>query len=95
MTLSQSNLMNDLATELPSTASFEDDVTAVLQRVRSSLAEVVAALPEETATGADLHRTLGIDRKLSWKIVKVINAAGPLAGGPHVSGHAINRSDAL
>jgi hypothetical protein len=69
---------------MPNTVQFEDEVAGALQRVRSGLAEIIAALPGQVTTGADLHRILGIERKLSWKIFKVVNARDPLAAGPHV-----------
>jgi hypothetical protein len=67
---------------------FERDVAAVLSRMRSDLAEVIAAIPGNIAKAADLHRALRIDRKLSWKVFKVASATNPLAAGSHVPSRA-------
>ena len=69
-------------------APFEQEVTAVLQRLRSAFAEVVGALPGDVARPADLQRALKLDMKLCWKVFKVLGVADPMAAGPHVPGAA-------
>ena len=75
---------------------FRDQAAAVLQRLRGALAAVVAAIPPagSLANAAGLQRALKIDRKLSWKVFKVIRAGEPLSAGPHVPGPA-NLADFL
>lgn len=84
-----------MTTKAPNTAAigtFEADVSDVLTRMRSALAEVLAAVPDEIGRGIDLHRKLQIDRKLSWKVFKVANSADPVAAGPHVPSRASMRA---
>lgn len=75
-------------TSTDTAGTFEDDVSKALTRLRGALAEVIAAVPEDIAKGADLHRALQIDRKLSWRVFKVASAADPVAVGPHVPSRA-------
>ncbi len=63
---------------------FNKDVARCLTRLRSELSELIAAVPSDVMRGADLHRALRIDRKLSWKVFKVANSPNPVAAGPHV-----------
>jgi hypothetical protein len=46
----------------------------------------VDAVPGSKSKPAELQRALGIDFKLSWRVLKVMGAFGPLAAGPHVPG---------
>ena len=71
---------------------FYEDVARTLTRLRSELSEVIAAVPDDVRKGADLHRALQIDRKLSWKVFKIANATDPVAAGPHVPSRANLRS---
>jgi hypothetical protein len=65
---------------------FETEAAKVLQRLRAALSEVVNGVPGPKAKPAELQRSLGIDFKLSWRVLKVLSAPGPLAAGPHVPG---------
>ena len=76
----------------PAERPFYEDVARTLTRLRSELSEVIAAVPEEVRRGADLHRALQIDRKLSWRIFKIASATDPVAAGPHVPSRANLRS---
>lgn len=67
-------------------ASFESEASDVLQRLRTSLAEVIASVPGPIVKPAELQRALKIDMKLSCKVFKVVSASGSLAAGPHVPG---------
>jgi hypothetical protein len=64
--------------------TFENDVTEVMTRLRSALAQLIAAAPDDIAKGADLHRSFRLDRTLSWKVFKVAHATDPMAAGAHV-----------
>jgi hypothetical protein len=65
---------------------FEAEATHVLQRLRTTLAEVVAGVPGHVSKPAELRRALNIDMNLGCKVFKVISASGSLAAGPHVPG---------
>lgn len=64
--------------------SFEAESVAVLGRLRLALAELLAALPGRVTKSADVGRTLSLDHKLSWKIIKVATTGSPLSTGVHV-----------
>ncbi len=64
--------------------SFQAEAVAVLGRLRSALAELLAALPGHVTKTADLRRTLKLDHKLSWKIIRVATTGNPLSAGIHV-----------
>jgi hypothetical protein len=65
---------------------FQAEAEKVLHRLRTALAMVVDAVPGPKAKPAELQRALDIDFKLSWRVLKVVSAFGPLAAGPHVPG---------
>jgi len=71
---------------------FEVEAARVLQRLRTTLAEVIASVPGAVSKPAELRRALGIDMNLSCKLFKVISASGCLAAGPHVPGTAALRT---
>ena len=53
---------------------FEAEATHVLQRLRTTLAEVVAGVPGHVSKPAELRRALNIDMNLGCKVFKVISA---------------------
>ena len=63
---------------------FTVEVAQVLGRLRSTFADILAAVPGPVSNPTDLHRTLRTDMKLSWQVFKVATAIDPLAAGPHV-----------
>ncbi|MGD8453327.1 MAG: hypothetical protein PVJ57_16060 [Phycisphaerae bacterium] len=69
---------------------FLQDVETVLQRIRSTLAAVVAAVPPRgtLVKAAQLQRALKLDKKLSWKLAKIIVANSPFSVAPYVPGPA-------
>lgn len=56
-------------------ASFEEDATRVIERLRVALAEVIASCEHSIQRPADLTRVLGIDKSLAWKIMRSIRTA--------------------
>lgn len=78
--------------EQSASRDFEAEATAVLERLRTSLAGLVADLPGHVSKPAELQRALQIDINLSCKAFKVIGAADPLAAGPHVPGGGAMRT---
>lgn len=73
-------------------ALFEEIASEVLLRLRKALVDILAALPAEIAKGADLHRVLQIDRKLSWCVFRVASASDPISAGVHVPSRASMRT---
>ena len=80
--------MGDYAAVAGQPETFEAEVSAVLTRMRTALAEVIAAVPTEITKSSDLHRAVRIDRKLSWQVFKVACAIDPIAAGGHVPSRA-------
>ena len=72
--------------------TFQAETVRVLQRLRTTLAAVVAGIPSSVSKPAELQRALKIDMKLSCKIFKVIAASGSMAAGPHVPGGSALRT---
>ncbi len=75
-------------TKMDKPASFEQQATSVLARMGSALAEVVTAVAGEIGTAVELERALGLDKKLSWRILKISRTTKPLSIGGHVPGSA-------
>jgi len=71
--------------------SFEDEMAAVLGRVRAGLAEVIAAIPGPVTDSADLHRALRIPKTACWRLYKAATAADLLAAAPYVPTPAVLR----
>src|SRR5690554_2855365 len=69
-----------------SAESFEAEVTAVLSRVRSSLAQIISLVPQQITTAADLERELGVRKTLAWQVFRTAQASDPLAQGPQLPG---------
>jgi hypothetical protein len=72
--------------------AFQDEAADVLQRLRTTFAAVIEGVPARVSKPAELQRALDIDFKLSCKILRVVSAVGPLAGGPHVPGRGALRT---
>jgi hypothetical protein len=57
-------------------ASFEQATGAVVGEMRSALAELVAALPGPVSRAVDLERQLEVDKKLAWRVFRLVNSSG-------------------
>ncbi len=68
------------------TATFETDATSVLADCRAALSGVVNALPGAVQRPQDLARTLGIDKKLAWRIMNVIQSTDVFEAAQHLPG---------
>jgi len=68
--------------------SFGEDAKATLRSVSDALADVVEAAAGGIPRPAELCRILTIDKKLGWKISKVVQARDPLAAVEHIPGSA-------
>ena len=64
--------------------TFEEEVAAILGRLRGALAELLAALPGNVSNGPDLRRVLKLNNKLCWRVIKVATASNPLDAAIHV-----------
>jgi len=67
---------------------FEDQVAAVMGRMRQSLVGILGSLSKGKGGGirraADVQRELGINRKLAWQVYKIAFGPDPLAQANHV-----------
>ncbi|MGD8453379.1 MAG: hypothetical protein PVJ57_16325 [Phycisphaerae bacterium] len=66
---------------------FEAKAREVLSRVRAALAEVIASLVgHHDVRAADLVQSIGVDSRLAWKFVKVLEPRDPLRAMKYVPG---------
>ena len=68
--------------------SFDEDARQTLREVCDALAEVVEGVTGQIPRPAELCRQLEIDKKLGWKISKVVQGRDPLAIVEHIPGAA-------
>ena len=74
------------------TTPFEDDAARVLRRLRSSLAEILDALPGSLSRPHEVQKALGIDTKLAWKIVNLVQNTELFASARYVPGPSTLKS---
>jgi hypothetical protein len=67
---------------------FESDVQRVQRAVRDAFAAILDGLPSHVRRPHEVSKLLGIDKKLGWKIVKLIEETDPLMSAQHVPGAA-------
>jgi hypothetical protein len=63
-----------------------DETRQALQNLRRSLIELYGAIGVNPGTPQEVARRFGINRNLTWKISRVINAAEPFASLNHLPG---------
>ncbi len=68
--------------------AFEDHVKAVLARVRSAFAELLASVGADPTRPQEVARQLNLNKNLTWKISRIIRAGDPAAAVPHIPGKA-------
>src|SRR5712675_2354155 len=56
----------------PPVISFQEDLTAAFQEVRTALAELLATAGADQGSLNDVSRRLGLNRSLAWKIGRVL-----------------------
>jgi hypothetical protein len=67
--------------------SFAADATAVLDRLATAIAGVIASLPGEVSQRpVDLANALEIDLKLAWRVFRLSQARDPIEATRHVPG---------
>jgi hypothetical protein len=68
--------------------AFESQAQRVIAALRESFAQILDALPGPADRATDVQKTLGIDRKLGWKVARFVQDADPFAAARHVPGKA-------
>jgi hypothetical protein len=71
--------------------TFEAHAKEVILRLRTAFGAIMEALPDKVRRPHELQRTLGIDKNLAWKIVRIVEAKDPFRAGQHVPGPAALR----
>jgi hypothetical protein len=64
----------------------EEDCREVVQALRGQLIELYAATNLDPGQPQEVARRLGLNKNLTWKVSKIINAADGLSAIPHVPG---------
>ena len=70
------------------TADFPDDLRASMERLRGAFIELLQAMDDDTSLPQEMSRRYGINKNLSWKVCKIINAEDVSASVQHVPGAA-------
>ncbi len=65
---------------------FESETTAVVQRLRTAIAELIAGVRGHIVKPTDLRRSLGVDMNVCCKLLRVVSSPGPLAASLHLPG---------
>jgi hypothetical protein len=73
-------------TSTPEVHAFEAETAAGVQRLRTALAELIAAVPGRVVKPTDLQRALGVDMNLCCKVLRVVSAAKPLSASLQLPG---------
>ncbi|MCK4660139.1 MAG: hypothetical protein KAV82_11510 [Phycisphaerae bacterium] len=79
-------VMVEVQVNSSNTMSFEERAKQVLQQFRGAFAEVVDALPGLITRPHELSKSLKIDMKLAWKIMKVAHGSDLFAAAQHIPG---------
>jgi len=67
---------------------FEAHAEEVVRRVRNAFAEVIEALPGHVSRPSELEKALRIDKKLGWRVFRVVHGSDPFMAAQHVPGAA-------
>lgn len=70
-----------------STTAFDEQVIGTLRSIRGALTELVSSVGADASRPQELARQYRVNRNLSWKISKIINATDPYDVVPHLPGH--------
>lgn len=84
--------LRSAGSSLESWAAFQAEAEQVLHRLRTALAEVVAAIPGPVSKPTDLRRALGVDLNVCCKVLRAVSAPGALLGALHLPGVIALRS---
>lgn len=81
--------MGVIESQQPTTpAVFDVAVRDVAQRVRTSLAEVLAVIGVDATKPQSMARQLGLDKSLAWKTSRIVSDADPFAAIPRLPGRS-------
>ena len=82
--------MGVIGSQQPTTtpAVFDVAVRDVAQRVRTSLAEVLAVIGVDATKPQSMARQLGLDKSLAWKTSRIVSDADPFAAIPRLPGRS-------
>jgi len=69
-----------------SAAPFAEQSESVLRELREAFAAMVRALPGQPKRPSEIHRAMEIDRKLAWKLAKLVGDDDPFTAAQHVPG---------
>ena len=72
----------------PDELSFDVQVRGVTERVRSSLADVLAAVGADATKPQSLAKQLGLDKSLAWKAARIVTDTDPFAAIPRLPGRS-------
>src|SRR5215471_507782 len=64
-----------------------EETRQALQGVRGGLIELYGAVGADPTAPQDVARRYGLNRNLTWKLSRVINASGPFASLNHLPGY--------
>lgn len=67
---------------------FEERAVEVSAKLRSAVAAVISALPEQVSGGTDLDRQLKLGSTVSWRLYSFANEANPLTALEYLPGRA-------
>ncbi|MGD8451857.1 MAG: hypothetical protein PVJ57_08565 [Phycisphaerae bacterium] len=84
--------MNTSHTTEEQPQSFESQAERVLGRLRDSFAQIVDSVSLSAAQPGELHKVLGIDKTLGWKILKIAHGDDVFMAAQHVPGPAAIRT---
>ncbi len=73
------------------TVAFEQNALETLNSLKRSLARLLGTLPSPVARPRDLRRILGIDYKLCWQVLQIVQAEDLLSVAPQVPGRVAIR----
>lgn len=69
-------------------AGFPDDLKASMELLRGAFIDLLQAMNDDTSLPQEISRRYGINKNLSWKVCKIINAADVSSCVQHVPGAA-------
>ena len=80
--------MSTSASKTEQARSFDTHAKQVALRVRSAFGNILEALPGRVRRPHEVQRTLGIDKSLASKLVRLVEAKDPFQAGQHMPGTA-------
>ncbi|NOX57968.1 MAG: hypothetical protein GXP29_03810 [Planctomycetes bacterium] len=68
--------------------AFEVEAERVLRSLRGAFGELFDSLPEPAVKPQQIAQALGIDKKLAWRVLKIVQSPDPFAAAQYVPGIA-------